>query len=201
MVLICLFTFKADCQHYIETGAGLSPWHQSHTLETQSSRFPIQIYLEYGYLKNLWSISGIYDFHSQYKLDNYELNPSFGGLFLNRILYQQRTRYFDIHLFAGLGLLYERHQFRDEGNANVPGYQLQEETKSGLGFGTRVGSKILWGKYVLTPEIQFLRSNQRFIAGQFSETKFQTGSTRIMITVGYRFKQNRYGKVTCPTYH
>ncbi len=198
--LWCHLLFSQS-QPYIEVGAGLAVLHESHVLMAQNQRFPIQGYAEYGWVSKRYSLSAVYDFNSTYRLDNYEMNPSFAGLFVNRLMRQWKMKKYDVQLFFSAGMLYEMHRFLDRGNAFVPGYVLEEERKNGIGAAGRLLVKVIFGKIAVVPSFQFFRSNQEFIAGRFSEQSFQTGSTRVMFSIGYKFNRNGNSQKICPTYY
>lgn len=200
-IILIMISTSVFSQSGFEIGAGFAPWHESHVLNANSKRIPIQPYVEYGKILDHYSVTLFYDFFSKYKLDNYTMNPTFFGVFLNRNIYTAETYNYDFELGVSGGLLVERHKFLDRGNSNVPGYTLETEIKSGVGFGARAYAKFVFGNFVVTPQAQFFRSQQDFVAGQFNEQTFQTGSTRLLLSIGYKFNSENYGKVTCPTYY
>ncbi len=188
-------------QKALEIGIGAAPWHESHIIDASNKLPPIQAYVEYGSFMEHYSMTLIYDWYSKYKLDNYTLSPQFFGLLVNRKI-GSFDRYHHIIEFGGSGgLLLEMHKFKDRGNSNVPGYSFETETATGIGYILRVYGKLIIKNFSFTPQFQFLRSQQNFLAGQFEQQTFQTGSNRFLISIGYRLNFENYAKVTCPTYY
>ncbi len=200
LLLTIKTTFGQLAQTYFELGVGIAPWHESHVKGATSQKFPIQPYVEYGKFLDAFSLTLLYDFRSNYRIDNYELNPVFIGLFLNGSFLTIESGSSDIEVGASGGFLIAKSTLQDKGNSNIPGYTLEKEIESGIGYGARAYVKLVFGSLVFTPQIQLFRSNQDFIAGQFNKQKFQTGSNRLIISIGYKFNNNRYEKVPCPTY-
>lgn len=198
-MLLLINSSQANAQRFFEFGGGFSPWSESHVAGATTEKTPFHAYVEYGNFLQHYSISARYDFSSQYQLENYELNPWFFGLFLNRKLLSFGSYRYEVEVIGGAGLLLEQHRFLDRGNNQVPGYELEEERASGPGFAGRFGAKLLVGKFVGSLFLEMFRSQQDFTAGQFEQQTFQTGSNRLTLSIGYRLNREN-NEVTCPTY-
>lgn len=201
LTLLGLLSFSTEAQLYFEPGFGAGIWHESHVLNATSTKMPLQASLEVGSESIKYSLTGLYDFHSSYAFENYQLNPSFAGMFINRLIFELPYDPVKVQFLGSVGGIYELHRFIDNGNANVPGYELEEEKKQGIGFAVRLVTKLEYRNLVFSPQLQMFRSNQRFTAGQFESQSFQTGSNRIVISLTYKFRINENPTNSCPTYY
>lgn len=200
LMFLVVLSFNVEAQPYVELGFGVGVWHESHVLDATSSSLPLQGYLEVGSESGKYSLTTLYDFHSSYSFENYELNPTFIGLFVNREILGISYNPIKVQFLGSVGGIYEFHRFIDNGNVNVPGYALEEEKQQGLGLAVRVITKVEYKNFVLTPQLQVFRSDQQFTAGQFEPQTFQTGSNRIIISLAYKFRFNEKPSNSCPTY-
>ena len=198
----CLFffTLNAYSQISVEVGFGVGLWHESHIVNADSKQSPLQVYAELGSERSLFSMTFFYDFKSSYTFENYQLNPDFYGVSINHQLFGWESNPIKFRLLASAGVIYEIHHFIDNGNINVPGYEFHEEYQEGFGYAVGVIPKLYFKNLVLSTQFQWLRSNQKFIAGQFDSQTFQTGSNRLVISLAYQFIFNENQTSTCPTY-
>ena len=203
-LVLCLALFLntqlAHAQRFVEFGGGFSPFSESHVVDAVTNQPPIHAYLSYGTFLGRYSITARYDFNSQYQLENYELNPQYFGLFLDRNFLSIGGYSYELQFIGSAGVVFEQHRFLDRGNSQVPGYELEEEKASGPGFAGRAGGKLLVGNWTGGLFAEVFRSQQDFIAGQFERQTFQTGSTRFTISIGYRLNREK-NEIICPTYY
>lgn len=183
---------------YVEIGGGTTVLHNSRISNAEVSTPPIFLYGEIGRYADLFSLTAGYDFLTTYDLGSFELKPSYAFLHLKVNLQRVPVGRHGLVLFGFLGPALERTKLAVEATNQV--LINQSEVKHGLAFTGGFGAQAELGAVTIGARAMVYRSKRNFLAGGFEEQAYQTGSERLLITIGYKFKQCESSFFKCSTF-
>lgn len=185
--------------YYIEIGAGSTVFHNSRISNANLKTPPIFLYGEIGRYEDLFAITAGYDFLTTYDLGAFELKPTYGFVHLKVNLRRISVGRNEVVVFGFLGPALERTKLAVESSNQV--LVDQSEVKMGPAFTGGFGAQFeAGGGWTFGARAMVYRSQRKFLAGGFEEQSYQTGSERLLLTIGYKFKQCESSFFKCSTF-
>lgn len=206
IILLCLLSVKGLSQyngyipgdHYIEFGAGSTVFQNSRISNVSDTRPSLFFYGEFGKYANPFSLAAGYDFFTVYEIGSFELKPTYAFLHLKVNLKRMQLGGNTLRWFGFLGPAFERTTLAVRSTNQV--LVNASEVKMGSAFTYGLGVQYELGAFTLSARGVIYRSKRDFLAGGFEETTYETGSERILITIGFKIKQCESSNKKCSTY-
>ncbi len=190
---------KIPGDYYLEIGVGTTPINNSRISNATLNAPPVLVYGEFGQYAHPLSLTAGYDFLATYDLGSFELRPSYAFLHLKVNLKRIRFGRNQTTIFGFLGPAFERTKLAVESSNQV--LVDQSEVKMGSAFTGGFGAQMEFGALIVGARGMVYRSKRNFLGGGFEEQSYKTGSERLLITIGYKFKQCESSSFKCSTFN
>jgi hypothetical protein len=181
----------------VSAGAGVA----YHSLQPgmDSQRMPYSLVLEYGRTSSIVSIVAGTFINTTFTRDRFLLNPNnlLAGVQFAPLRGEPVSKRFNLYGVAGINLAYTR--FTEELYPEIVNYVYKVEKSTGAGLAAGIGMGYRINSFEIKPMLWCFTGHAGFLAGHFTEQRFNTGSIQFHIALNYRMIFNRNGRA-CPAF-
>ncbi len=187
-------------QSFVEIGAGLGVWHQSHEPQMQASGMPLHLLVEYGSTGSPFSYGVGVNRGSRYELESFVLSNDytfaqikFDALSLISVVPESFSAY------ALLGATYWQSHLDDQRINPQVINENPQEADSGPGLMAGVGASYRWKKLGLHTQFTYFRGQAEYFAGADEPLDVRAGNIQLNLILSYRISFGG-AKLACPVY-
>jgi hypothetical protein len=185
---------------YAAVSGGVGIWYKSLQKGLDNRYIPYSAFIECGRIAYPFSIIAGTTFNTNFNYDRFLLNPNcyFAGIQYAPRKNSLPPKKFNIYAITGVNV--NKSRFTEEAYPGIVIYENKVEEKYSIGVMAGVGLGYKIKSWEIKPMLLCFTGHSGFLAGHFTEQRFNTGSLQFHLSLNYQILFNRNTR-TCPVYH